>query len=157
MDYGIDGKLNEWIEQFLTNRKQSVLVDGEFSGLGNVLSGVPLPQGTLLGPLLFLLHINDLPSHIKSQIRLFADDCLLYIRIKTAKDQQQIQKDLENLETLVSTWGVKFNTTKCYVMSIHRSKKPLSKYYQLNSHFLQQVSGNPYLGLIIRDDLLWNP
>ena len=51
---------------------------------------------------------------------------------------------------------MKFNATKCYVMSIHRSKKPLTKFYQLNGHILQKVSENPYLGLIIRDDLQWS-
>ena len=79
-NYGVDGKLNVWIEQFLSNREQRVLVDGEFSNYDKVLSGVP--QGTVLGPLLFLCFINDLPEHVKSQIRLFADDGLLYRRIK---------------------------------------------------------------------------
>ena len=84
-NYGIDGRLNAWVEQFLVNRRQRVLVDGAFSGYDKVLSGVP--QGTVLGPLLFLCHINDLPQHVLSQIRLFADHCLLYRRIKTEKDQ----------------------------------------------------------------------
>ena len=153
-NYGIDGQINKWIEQFLVNRKQKVVVDGEFSSLGDVLSGVP--QGTVLGPLLFLLHINDLPSHVISQIRLFADDCLLYRKIRSEEDQLLIQKDLESLEKWAQSWGMKFNATKCYVMSIHRSKKPLTKFYQLNGHILQKVSENPYLGLIIRDDLQWS-
>ena len=94
-NYGIDGKLNRWVEQFLTNRKQRVLVEGEFSAYDQVISGVP--QGTVLGPLLFLCHINDLPNHVKSQIRLFADDCLLYRTIKNSQDQNIIQNDLEAL------------------------------------------------------------
>ena len=153
-NYGINGKLNTWIEQFLSNREQRVLVDGEFSSYDKVLSGVP--QGTVLGPLLFLCFINDLPQHVTSQLRLFADDCLLYRRIKSATDQYILQKDLEALENWAHTWGMKFNATKCYVMSIHRQQNPFTKFYQLNNHILKQVSENPYLGLIIRDDLQWS-
>ena len=74
--YGIDSKILLWITNFLNNRKQRVVVDGSFSNYDDVESGVP--QGTVLGPLLFLLHINDLPSCVNSKVRLFADDCLLY-------------------------------------------------------------------------------
>ena len=153
-NYGIDGRLNAWVEQFLVNRRQRVLVDGAFSGYDKVLSGVP--QGTVLGPLLFLCHINDLPQHVLSQIRLFADDCLLYRRIKKEEDQLILQEDLKALEEWATTWGMKFNSTKCYVMTISRSRKPFTKFYQLGDHILQQVSENPYLGLMIRDDLKWS-
>ena len=138
----------------MTNRKQRVVVDGEKSSQGDVLSGVP--QGTVLGPLLFLLHINDLPAHVKSIIRLFADDCLLYRKIKDEQDLQILQDDLASLEIWAESWGMKFNASKCYIMSLHRTRKPLTKFYQLNGHILQQVSDNPYLGLMIRDDLQWS-
>ena len=65
---------------YLKNRKQSVVVDGKQSSLIDVVSGIP--QGTILGPLLFLLHINDLPSVVSSKVRLFANDCLIYRNIK---------------------------------------------------------------------------
>ena len=119
-NYGIDGKINLWLEQFLTNRKQRVLVDGDFSCFGDVLSGVP--QGTVLGPLLFLLHINDLPSNVKSQVRLFADDCLLYRKIKSEEDQLQLQKDLVALELWASTWGMNFNERHKVLRYAHPSQ-----------------------------------
>ena len=80
----------------------------------------------------------------------------IYRRIKKALDLQLLQEDLEALEKWAETWGMRFNATKCYVMSLHRQQKPLTKFYQLNGEILQQVSDNPYLGLIIRDDLQWS-
>ena len=75
---------------FKKNRKQSVVVDGKQSNLVDVVSGVP--QGTVLGPLLFLLYINDLPSVVTSKGRLFADNCLIYRNIKNKEDQFALQK-----------------------------------------------------------------
>ena len=88
--YGIDDKIWTWISNFLKQRKQPVVVDGIQSDLVTVDSGVP--QGTVLGPILFLLHINDLPSVISSKVRLFADDCLVYREIKSRQDQTICRK-----------------------------------------------------------------
>ena len=71
--------MRKWIYNFINKKKQSVVVDGKQSSLIDVVSGVT--QGTVLGPLLFLLHINDLPSVVSSKVRLFADDCLIYRNI----------------------------------------------------------------------------
>ena len=114
-NYGITGMIGNWVSSFLKNRTQQVLVDGEASDICPVKSGVP--QGTVLGPLLFLLHINDLPHAVSSTTRLFADDCLLYRSIKSQSDQLELQADLRALET----WA----ETKCYKMDISRSKTPL--------------------------------
>ena len=119
--YGIDGNLLKWLSPFLTKREQQVIVEGEFSSSVTVDSGVP--QGTVLGPLLFVIHINDLPEVVSSQVRLFADDCLLYRKIRSLQDQLQLQKNLKSLENWASTWGMKFNAIKCYKMTIHRSTK----------------------------------
>ena len=80
--YGIDSNIHKWISQFLVGRTQSVVVDGTRSTEDDVRSGVP--QGTVLGPLLFLLHINDIANNIdaNTKCRLFADDCLLYRTIR---------------------------------------------------------------------------
>ena len=67
-----------------------------------------------------------------------------------------MQEDLAYLELWAESWGMKFNASKCYVMSLHRAQTPKTKFYQLNGHILQKVTENPYLGLIIRDDLKWS-
>ena len=149
--YGIRGPLHDWIKYFLTKRSMRVIVEGEASSETTVDSGVP--QGTVLGPLLFLCHINDLPDSVKSSIvRLFADDCLLYRTIKSLEDQLALQEDLRQLEIWASDWGMSFNATKCYILSINSTR---SFYYQLNGTILQHVDNNPYLGLLISKDLKW--
>ena len=150
--YGVDGNINSWLCDFLTNRQMKVVVDSEKSESVTVDSVVP--QGTVLGPLLFLFHINDLPDAVKSTVRLFADNCLLYCPIKNMEDHISLQRDLQQLETWASTWGMLFNAKKCYIMSIN-TKSTL--FYQLDSHILQQVPENPYLGVTLSDDLKWSP
>ena len=98
----------------------SVVVDGSSSELARVRSGVP--QGTVLGPLLFLTYINDLPSTVSSQVRLFADDCLLYRPIKCRADQEQLQRDLSALQDWADRWGMCFNPSKCSVLRVSRPK-----------------------------------
>ena len=91
--YGIHGETHKWISNFLVGRsKQSAVVDGSRSEESRVKLGVP--QGTVLGPLLFLLHINDITATTdpKTKCRLFADDCLLYRAIKSVQDQVQLQR-----------------------------------------------------------------
>jgi hypothetical protein len=152
--YGIDGNLLKWLSPFLTKREQRFIVEGEFSSSVTVDSEVP--QGTVLGPLLFVIHINDLPEVVSSQVRLFADDCLLYRKIRSLRDQLQLQKDLKSLENWASTWRMKFNAIKCYKMTIHRSTKPKNYTYSLDNHLPEHESEKPYLGLLISDNLKWS-
>ena len=149
--YGVDGNINAWLCDFLTNRKMKVVVDGEESESVTVDSGVP--QGTVLGPLLFLCHINDLPDAVTSTVRLFADDCLLYRPIRNMEDHLALQREIQQLETLARTWGMRFNTKKCYLMSINQKS---THFYQLDGHILQQVPDNPYMGVTLFDDMKWN-
>lgn len=107
-------------------------------------SGVP--QGTVLGPLLFLCHINDLTESVKSQVRLFADDCLLYRQICTETDHNILQEDLQSLEAWAQDWAMRSYATKCYVFNIRG--RP-SHFYQLDGHILQHVRSNAYLGVQI--------
>ena len=93
--YGINGPILRWTEAFLVDRVQGVVVEGFRSQEDEVLSGVP--QGTVLGPILFLLHINDIPSVVTSQVRLFAGDCLLYRPILSSAHRVALQRVLDSL------------------------------------------------------------
>ena len=93
--YGITGSIATWINTFLTGRTQQVVVNGATSSSTIVTSGVP--QGTVLGPLLFLLYINDLPDNLSTSVRLFADDCILYTPIRTQNYSSLLQNDLLKL------------------------------------------------------------
>ena len=114
--YGIRNKTHNCISNFLKYCKQRVIIDGEHSTWTQVISGVP--QGTVLGPLLFLTYINDLPSNIHSSIRLFAYDCVLYTEIKNESDSQELQKDLNSLMKWEYDWQMHFNPQQCFVMSL---------------------------------------
>jgi hypothetical protein len=148
--YGIRGPLHTWLTSVLTERNMRVALEGEYSDEATVDSGVP--QGTVLRPILFLCHINDLPNSVKSSVRLFADDCLLHREINNENDHTALQNDLKNLEKWASDWGMRFNAKKCYILSM---KKKSHHSYTLNNQILEQVPSNPYLGLQIAEDLKW--
>jgi hypothetical protein len=149
--YGINGPIHAWLTQFLTARTMQVVLEGQTTNQVTVDSGVP--QDTVLGPLLFLCHINDLPDCVKSQTRLFTDDCLLNREIKTQQDYITLQQDLQHLENWAQSWGMKVNAKKCYILSIRGKSK---HYYSLDNTILQQVPPNAYLGITIAEDLKWN-
>ena len=119
-NYGIRGNTHKWIESFLVHRTQRVVVDGEVSDWAEVQSGVP--QGTVLGPILFLAFINDLPRSVKSNTRLFADDCVIYRSVKAEEDCISLQEDLAKLQHWENTWCMSFNLDKCSTISITRKK-----------------------------------
>ena len=101
--YGIREKTLGWIQAFLISRTQQVVLEGQHSSPADVLSGAP--QGTVLGPLLFLLYINDLPEAVQfSNARLFADDSLLYRKICSQRDQNLLQEDLLRFEDWEKIW-----------------------------------------------------
>ena len=114
--YGITGNLLQWIKAFLTGRKQRAAVNGSLSEWINVLSGIP--QGSVLGPILFVLFINDLPDIVRSSVFLFADDTKIYRRISSMEDREVLQSDLTKLQDWSNRWILKFHPDKCKSMSI---------------------------------------
>ena len=151
--YGINSNTFNWISNFLTQRKQRVVINGECSAWTHVKSGVP--QGTVLGPLLFLLYINDLPDNINSTVRLFADDCVLYSIIKDQSDSTKLQLDLDTLSKWQDTWQMRFNTSKCFVLRLSHARSTKQFNYTLGGTTLQETASHSYLGVEITNDLKW--
>ena len=132
-------------------------LEGTLSSSAAVLSGVP--QGSVLGPLLFLTYINDLPDAVQhSSARLFADDSLLYRRIKDQHDQALLQEDFDSLEEWEHMWQMEFNPSKCNVICImpNKQRKVLTYSYFLHGQTLETTSASEYLGVTISSDLSWS-
>ena len=108
---GIGGSLLEWFMHYLKDRKQKVIIRGQTSELGNIKAGVP--QGSVLGPLLFLIYINDLPDGIKSNIKLFADDATIYIDFENKTEaENKLNEDMKCIKVWADKWLVNFSPTK---------------------------------------------
>ena len=154
--YGIDADVLGWITSFLGNRTQEVVVDGEASQKSSVDSGVP--QGSVLGPLLFLLYINDLPAYPKnnSTTRLFADDSVIYRQIDSEADAALLQEDLNRLLDWEKDWGMSFHPNKCQVISVAKKRNIVDFSYTMKGHILDKVDSVKYLGVTINNGGSWN-
>ena len=154
--YGIRGSTHKWIASWLSERYQKVVLDGQASDPVPVLSGVP--QGSVLEPVLFLIFINDLPDNIRSSVRLFADDCVLYRNINSLTDCQILQEDLNSLAQWEADWQMKFNIAKCHSMRVtrHLPSNQIHFSYSLHQQTLEQVRSAKYLGLTIVSLTTWN-
>ena len=126
---------------------------GKRSNPAQVTSGVP--QGAVLGPLLFLLYVNDLPNNLKSSIRLFADDALLYGIVSSEVDGDQLQEDLKKLEVWQNKWQMSFNPAKCKTICLSTKKVPPQRKYVFCGVELEQVVSTSYLGVILTTNLKW--
>jgi hypothetical protein len=142
---GINGKLLRWIRQWLTGRKQRVVINGVMSDWQEVLSGIP--QGSILGPLLFIIFINDIDQGITSKILKFADDTKLLGGVKSEEDLESLRKDLNRLYDWSEKWQMKFNLDKCKVM--HIGYKNGEADYVIGGKTLGKVSEEKDLGVII--------
>lgn len=152
--YGVRGKTLEWITNYLSDRTQTVVVNGKSSEKANVISGVP--QGTVLGPLLFLVYINDLPELVKCKIRLFADDALIYRVIDSINDAISLQEDLNQLMNWEHEWSMEFNPDKCKVLRITNKRNTIIQPYSMHNQVLEVVDSAKYLGVYIHKKLSWN-
>ena len=159
--YGIRGKTLSWVKDFLDSRSEAVVLNGVKSDKIAVSSGVS--QGSVLGPILFLSYINDLPdqvkykirNEIKSRVRLFADDTAIYLAISSEGESIILQNDLHTLEIWEKRWDMSFNPSKCQVLHITRAKCPIQTRYILHGTVLESVPSAKYLGVTISDNLSW--
>lgn len=154
--FGINEKVVSWISAFLSGRQQRVVVDGIFSTWVKVTSGVP--QGSVLGPLLFLLFINDLPRALTCNLKLFADDSAMYHEIgrDDGSFSAALQSDINSLNAWCKTWQLKLNKDKCLVMRISRKRVKTVPTYSLAGVPLTVVDSVKYPGIHITNDFRWN-
>ena len=143
---GIRGRLLNWIEDFLRNRRQRVVVNGSESDWREVTSGVP--QGSVIGPLLFICYINDLPSVMTGcECKIFADDCKVYRKIETTEDYNILQKNLDLMSEWSKEYMLYFNPKKCVVMHLGRNNP--NKVYSIEDQILDKTEEEKDLGVII--------
>lgn len=155
--FGICGKVLQWLRTFLTNRKQRVIVNHEESKWEPVSSGIP--QGTVLGPICFILYINDLPLDVDSDMYLFADDTKIYRKITNVQDALKFQEDINRMEEWSNKWLLRFHPDKCKVMTVGKAKNVSD--YQMKfrtetgevNHHLSRVSSEKDLGVKIDESL----
>jgi hypothetical protein len=153
--YGFGGDLLSWISEFLVGRRMRVVVNGANSEWEEVLSGVP--QGSVLGPLLFLLYVNDIPYRVKSKVKLFADDTKIWNRVSDGISSGELQYDLDCLGEWSEKWLLKFNLEKCHVM--HVGHKSDTKYYLHKDSQRCEIAVSRLekdLGIWVSDDLKWS-
>ena len=145
---GFSGKLFNWLREYLHNRSQRVVLNGCTSEWVPVTSGVP--QGSILGPLLFLLFINDMPDSAKNSIlAMFADDAKCFRRIVNIDDCIALQKDLDELYRWSNYWKLNFNSSKCKIISFTRNHNPIKFDYAINGEPLENVSSFCDLGVTV--------
>ena len=153
--YGIKDPILSWIEDYLKDRKQQVSVNGSKSNLFDVPSGVP--QGSVLGPLLFIIYINSMVKKAAdANIYLYADDLKLYQEIKTDEDVEKLQNDLDKLYDWTQYSLLKFHPTKCVVMRLMSSKCKVLRprgIYDMDERKLNEVSEEKDLGITFNGEL----
>ena len=151
---GIRGHLLQWIRCFLTCRLQRVVINGKYSSWLPVQSGVP--QGSILGPLLFILYVNDIYSIIHhSKYGMFADDLSIYKDVSTTADCALLQQDLDSIVQWSKRWQLQLNCGKCEALNVSNKRSPLLYTYTISSQPLRWSSQCRYLGVLIDTHLRW--
>jgi ribonuclease P/MRP protein subunit RPP40 len=148
----VRGRVLEWIRSWLSGRKQRVVLNGKFSSWLEVLSGVP--QGSVLGPLLFVIFINDMDDtveHLTSILRKFADDTKLGKKVRTDKERQELQAALDKLCHWADRWGMEFNVSKCKVMHMGHANQKHD--YYMNGQQLEKSEEERDIGVMITSNL----
>lgn len=151
---GIPERLLGWIKDYLHMREQRVVVNGASSSPVEVLSGVP--QGSVLGPLLFLIFINDMPADLKCTVRLYADDCVLYLPVTCINDAKILQTDLDAVTSWCDKWKMSLNIKKCYHVKFTNKINKLVTSYRINETALQMCDKVRYLGVTFSSTMNWS-
>ena len=153
--FGFGGNLLQWFGSYLSGRCQRVTTPEGSSEYQPVSSGVP--QGSILGPMLFLIFVNDLPEAVTAcDVASFVDDTKIFKVIKRPENTSELQKDLDSLSSWANETGMTFNTKKSKVMRISLKRNPVERSYSLNSKPLQLSEAEKDLGVWITENLTWS-
>ena len=143
--HGITNKITTWIKSWLSNRTQRTVVGGETSSWRDVTSGVP--QGSVLGPILFLVYVNDIDNAVELNLMKFADDTKLYSAVDNIEQGETIQKSLDAAVCWADKWQMSFNVTKCKVL--HLGYNNNGNTYHIKDHTLEEVTEEKDLGVTL--------
>ena len=154
--FNIDGLLLNLKKSYLKDRMQRVIIENQFSSLAQVRSGVP--QGSILGPLLFVLFINDLCDVLSpgTGVYMYADDTKIWRQIDSENDQKILQLDINELYNWSLRNKIRFHPDKCKVIRVSLKHKPYNFTYNMNGHVLETVVSERDLGVIVSSNLKWN-
>ena len=152
---GIRNELLDWFKDYLKHRKQAVTIKGETSSYLEIQAGVP--QGSVLGPTLFLIFINDIVSDIVSTIKLFADDTSIYLSLNDAHMRTVIfNDDMRKISNWAKKWKVDFNPDKSKLMTITNKQLLETQQLEFYGTQLNESTEHKHLGVILRNDCKWN-
>ena len=153
-EYDFGGNILNWFQSYLQDRRQQTTILGASSSPSQVTSGVP--QGSILGPMLFLLYENDLPSSIKnSSIATYADDTKIFKEISNIGDAKALQEDLTNFESTSFDAGLLLNSSKCKTLRVTRKHHSIEYPYTLQDDILRDSENERDLGIWISNNLTW--
>lgn len=153
---GVPFRIIRWIQAYLKDRRQYVEINKSTSSVLSVHSGVP--QGSVLGPLLFLIYVNDLVTAVPDNVsvKLFADDCVVFKQISSDHDHRCVQKSISAIEKWCLEWGMELNIEKTVVLRITRKKSPNVLPYFLHGKVISEVEKYKYLGITLDNKLKWS-
>lgn len=151
--YGIRGKILAWIKDFLSHRQQRVVIKGEVSDWKDITSGIP--QGSVLGPILFLVFINDLPGAINGLMKIFADDAKIYYAVDSQDTPSLLQEDICRAENWAKNWKMSFNVKKCHHLHVGETSQVFSYKMSIagNESYIERVKSEKDLGVTIDEKL----
>jgi len=150
---GVDSRVVVWVKEFLLGRLQRIRVGRQLSEEVRVTSGVP--QGSVLGPLLFLAYVNDIWRNAESSIWLLADDCIIYRKIMDSSDIDKLQMDINRLGEWVVENEMKVSLGKSKAGSFTEAKVKEQIRYYFGNQLIPEASSFKYLGIIIHSSLNW--